>query len=84
MPKYVFILSALLFLMSGCSKVTKENYDKIKAGMSYKEVVKLIGKADECSETLGISNCKWQSGKSTIAISFFSDQVTFSSAENLK
>lgn len=83
MPKYFFIPVALLVLLSGCSKVSKENYDKIKTGMSYKQVVKLIGKADECSESLGISNCQWQSGKATVEISFFADQVTISSAKNL-
>ncbi|UFS61968.1 DUF3862 domain-containing protein [Sulfurimonas sp. HSL-3221] len=78
------ILAALIVLVSGCSKVTKENYDKIESGMSYDEVVKLIGKPKGCSETLGISSCQWKSDGAVIDIKFISDQVTFTSAKGLK
>lgn len=82
--KRYFLFAVLLLLMSGCSKVTKENYDKIKTGMSYDDVVKLIGKPEGCSETLGISSCVWKSGDAKIDIKFISDQVTFRSASGLK
>jgi hypothetical protein len=74
----------LVLLISGCSKVTKENYDKIESGMSYDEVVKLIGKPEGCSETLGISSCQWKNDGAVIDIKFISDQVTFTSAKGLK
>jgi hypothetical protein len=79
-----FLIASLLILISGCSKVTKENYDKIESGMSYDEVVKLIGKPEGCSETLGISSCTWKKGDAKIDIKFISDQVTFRSASGLK
>jgi hypothetical protein len=83
LAKAYLLLAASLLLLSGCSKVTKENYDKIETGMPYDEVVQLIGKPKECSEALGISSCEWQNGKARVDIKFISNQVTFFSAEHL-
>jgi len=82
--KRILITAALLLLISGCSKVTKENYDKIESGMSYDDVVKLIGKPEGCSEAIGISSCLWKNDGAVIDIKFISDQVTFHSANGLK
>jgi len=76
--------TALLLMLGGCSKVTKENYDKIKVGMKYEEVVKLIGKPEGCSDALGISSCQWKNGDAVIDISFLSDQVTIISSKGLR
>ena len=43
----------------GCSKLNKENYDKIKIGMGYQEVVSVIGEPDKCDSILGAKNCMW-------------------------
>lgn len=64
--------------------MTKENYDKIESGMSYNEVVEVLGKPEGCSETLGISNCEWKNDDAMIAITFISNQVTIAVAEGLK
>jgi len=37
------LLLGLMLTMSGCSKLTLENYNKIAMGMPYDEVVRLIG-----------------------------------------
>ncbi len=78
------IITVLILLLSGCNKVTKENYDKIESGMSYNEVVEVLGKPEGCSETLGISNCEWKNDDAMIAITFISNQVTIAVAEGLK
>jgi hypothetical protein len=83
LAKAYLLLAASLLLLSGCSKVTKENYDKIKTGMLYDEVVQLIGKPKECSEALGISSCEWKNGKAKVDIKFISNQVTFFSGDHL-
>ncbi|UPT78498.1 DUF3862 domain-containing protein [Sulfurovum sp. XGS-02] len=84
MKKRFLIIIGIILLFNGCSKVTKENYDKIKSGMTYEETVKVLGKPEGCSETLGISNCEWKNDDATIAITFISNQVTITVAEGLK
>lgn len=84
LKKRYIIIAALLLLLNGCSKVTKENYNKIKSGMTYEEVVTLLGEPEGCSETLGISNCTWKDGEAKISITFISNEVTISIADGLK
>ncbi|WP_345974406.1 DUF3862 domain-containing protein [Sulfurimonas sp. HSL3-7] len=84
MKKSYLVMAAALFLLSGCSKVTKENYDKIKVGMSYDEVVALIGKPEGCDEIFGVTSCEWKSGKAEVKAKFISDQVTYTTASGLK
>jgi len=78
------MIIALTILLSGCNKITKENYNKIKSGMSYDKVVEVLGKPEGCSETLGISNCEWKNDNAMISITFISNQVTIAVAEGLK
>jgi hypothetical protein len=82
--KRYLLITALVLLLSGCNKVTKDNYDKIKSGMTYDEVVQILGKPEGCSETLGISNCEWKDNDAMISITFISNQVTIAVAEGLK
>ena len=84
MSKIYLILTVTLLFLSGCSKLTKENYDKIETGMYYNDVVQLIGKPEECSDTLGLSSCKWKNGDAIVKISFISNQVTLISGRQLK
>lgn len=80
---YLLLAAALLFL-TGCTRLTKSNYDKIKTGMTYDEVVKIIGKPEHCSEAIGLSSCEWKSGDAVVKINFIADQVTLTTAEGLK
>lgn len=84
LKKRYLIITTLVLLLSGCSNVTKENYDKIKSGMTYDEVVEILGKPEGCSETLGISNCEWKEDEAKISITFLSNQVTIAVANGLK
>ena len=45
--------------LSGCSKLNKENYDKLEMGMSQKEVEAILGSADNCGKPLGTLACTW-------------------------
>ena len=84
LKKRYLIIAALILLLNGCNKVTKENYDKIKSGMLYEEVVKVLGKPENCTETLGISNCEWKNDDAKIAITFISNKVMIAAADGLK
>ncbi|HMM47657.1 MAG TPA: hypothetical protein PKC12_06725 [Thiobacillaceae bacterium] len=75
---------ALLLTTLGCSKLTLENYGKIDTGMSYDEVVALIGQPDRCDDVLGVRNCKWGDEKRSAAVSFVGDKVVLFASSNLK
>lgn len=73
-------ICAFLLLTAGCSKLTKENYAKLKFGQNYSDVVKILGEADECSGALGIKDCRWGGDDKHISVQFAADKVvTFSS-----
>ncbi len=73
----VALALATLLLAAGCNKLTKENYDKLKMGMSYAEVTAILGKADTCSETLGVSNCTWGKDETkSVNVIFLADKAT--------
>lgn len=78
-------LGALLLLsLAGCSKVTLENYDQLKVGMSFEEVEAIIGEPSGCSEALGTRSCRWGSDTKNIKVTFFGSRATLFSAEGLK
>ncbi len=74
------IIFVSLFIFS-CSKVTQENYEKIKLGMAYEEVIDILGKAQECDSTIGMTNCRWKSNGKYIKIQFIADKVVLFSAK---
>ena len=43
MNRRINFVMCVLFVLSGCSKLTLENYNKISVGMEYDAVVELIG-----------------------------------------
>lgn len=69
-----------LLILSGCSKLTKENYDKLKMGMSKEDVSAVLGAADHCAKSLGTTSCTWGKDESKhVTIVFMGNAaVTFS------
>lgn len=78
-----WILSASIMIISGCNKITTENYDKLKSGMQYDEVVKILGEADKCDGALGIKNCVWGDRKKHIEVNFIANKALMFSAKGL-
>lgn len=78
--KFSFACFGTILLLSGCSKLTKENYDKLEAGMSREEVEALIGGADNCAKTMGTMSCVWGDEDSKqVKVLFMGDKaVSFS------
>lgn len=77
------IICGFLLLTAGCSKLTKENYDKLKVGQEYDEVVSILGKADACSSTMGIKNCTWGDNQTHISVKFVGNKVVIFSSKGL-
>ena len=78
------IFIALFFvLLVACSKITSENYVKIKTNMSYAEVVKLLGKPTDQQSVkvmhFSATNATWQHKDKTISIQFLDDKVKMKS-----
>ncbi|MBA4742968.1 MAG: hypothetical protein H2060_09710 [Azoarcus sp.] len=78
------IPAALLLALAACSKVTVENYDKLRAGQSYDEVQQLLGKPSECDDLLSARSCVWRSGKASVNVSFVGGQVILFTAQGLR
>jgi len=75
---------ALLAMLLGCSKLTMENYAKIKMGIGYAEVVNILGKPDNCSEALFVRNCVWGDEQKNITVNFAGDKVILFTSKNIK
>ena len=71
-------------LLASCSKVTADNYAKVKSGMEYREVISILGNPASCDDIVGFKSCKWGDEKSHIIVRFAGDAVIMSSAENLR
>ena len=77
------LLACLLIVgLVACAKVTQENYDKIKDGMTAKEVEAILGKPVE-GEGGGVAlggmsagTKVWKDGNKKISITFMNDKVT--------
>lgn len=71
-------------MLIGCSKLTMENYSKIKMGIEYSEVVKILGKPDNCSDALFVRNCVWGNEQKNITVNFVADKVLLITSKNIK
>jgi hypothetical protein len=80
----VLMLIAALAILGGCgSKINKENYDKIEIGMTYDEVVSILGAPVQSKSILGTKSCDWGDQSRSVNIKFLADKVVFRSAEGL-
>ncbi|HEY6837898.1 MAG TPA: DUF3862 domain-containing protein [Geobacteraceae bacterium] len=84
MIKRCLCLVALVILLGGCSKLTKKNYDKLKMGMAYDEVVAILGKPDNCSGALVAKNCVWGDEHKNITVNFIGDRVILYLSKNIE
>ncbi|MHB1075440.1 hypothetical protein [Thiobacillus sp.] len=84
MKTLTVLLLGLVLTMSGCSKLTLENYNKIAMGMPYDEVVQLIGPPDRCDDVMGVRSCQWGDEKHSVHVNFLAGQVLLFSSSNLK
>jgi hypothetical protein len=72
-----------MFILLGCSKINQENYEKLKIGMKYDEVLKILGKPDNCESVLTMKNCIWEESSKIIKIVIVADKVVFLSSQGI-
>lgn len=80
----LIVALSLLVMLLGCSKLTQENYSKIKMGIGYTEVVNILGKPDSCSEALFVKGCVWGNEQKNITVNFAGDKAILFSSKNIK
>lgn len=80
----VMLILLLCLQTAGCSQLTQENYDKIKMGMSFQEVEKLLGPGATCDSAMGMKSCTWGSDARYVKIQFLADKVVIHAAKGLK
>jgi hypothetical protein len=81
------VMSAVVLvalLITGCSKVTAENYAKLKVGMAYQEVVGLLGGPTSCDDAAGFKRCIWGDEKRNIKVQFAADRALLYTAQGIR
>ena len=74
----------MVLLCSGCSKLTKQNYDKLKVGMEFKEVVEILGDNAICvSFTAGTKSCNWVDEPKNVTVKFVDNKVIVMACKGL-
>jgi hypothetical protein len=81
---FLLALMTSLFLTVGCSKINKENYDKLEMGMEYSEVTALLGNPDSCTESMGAKSCTWGNEAKNIKVNFLADTTMVFSSTGIK
>ena len=83
MIRRIIPLLLVALILGACSRVTQDNFDKIKNGMSGAEVRDILGEPTESeSMDLGIlrtTSSVWKDGGATISITFAGDKVKMKS-----
>ena len=82
----IFLISIAITVLalSGCSKLTEANYAKLKVGMSYEETTQILGRAEQCSEVVGLKHCVWGATERNISADFVADQALVFSSNNIR
>lgn len=77
-------LSLLVGLASGCAeRLSLANYEKLKVGQPYAEVVEILGEPTRCDELLGVRTCDWGTPERGVNVRFVASQVLLTQARNL-
>ena len=78
------VLVCAFLQLTACSKMTQENYDRLKVGMEYSQAVSLLGEPQECNAVLNAKNCTWGDDKRSIQAKIVADKVVWLSSKGLK
>ena len=80
------ILTVLAFL-AGCAlepdRVTRENYDLLKLGMTFEAVTEIMGEPQHASTQLGAKEYTWVNGDKQIHAKFLFNSAVYYSSKGL-
>lgn len=75
---------ALLLLATACSRLTQDNYEKLKPGMTYEEVAQILGRPTNCNDLLGLKNCTWGDEQHNISANFMGGKAILYASQNIR
>lgn len=78
------LLTLSSLFLAGCSKITPQNYNQLKTGMSYESVEKILGKSADCTEILKTLSCIWGDDQKYIRGTFVAGKLVLYSSEGLE
>ncbi len=81
-----FFSSLLLLVavgLTGCDRVTAENYNKLEVGMPYDEVVGILGDPTECAAIVNTKSCRWGKDDKYIDAKIMGESVIFLSSKGV-
>lgn len=79
----IIICFATTIIFFGCSNLNQENYERLKVGMDYDEVLKILVKPDNCESILNMRNCTWDESSKKITIKTVANKVVFLSSHGI-
>lgn len=77
------LIVLMLVSVFACSKINRENYDKLEIGMEYDKVVSILGEPASCEAILTAKRCIWGKPPKTIDIKLIADKVVLFSNKGL-
>jgi hypothetical protein len=77
-----------LMMFAGCgsderSSVSKKNFDRLKMGMPYEEVITILGPGNKCDSAAGDRSCLWGDEKKNIGVQFTGGKAVFFTSRGL-
>lgn len=78
------LIAFIALLASACSRLTQENYERLKPGMTYDEVEQILGRPAKCSEIVGVKSCLWGNEQSNINANFVGDKAILYGSQNIR
>jgi hypothetical protein len=80
--KTILVLTVSLGF-TACSKLTMENYQQLKIGMTYDAVTAIIGAPKSCDEVLMTRQCSWGDTSKGIEVTFVAEKAVVFSHQGL-
>ena len=77
--KQKLIAVSLCLLLIACTRVNQENYDKVTSGMTYDQVINILGEPTKTTQLglgeLSTTTAIWECQNAKVVIQFFNDKV---------
>lgn len=76
----------LLLAATGCTRLTQENFNKVQTGMTYEEVVTILGEPSDNQSIgagpLSASSITWEDDSARVNIKFLNNKVQVKAFES--